>query len=91
MTRNQRRALELASQIQEGDRAVDELSDGDWALLLLAAGLSGSCRPSPLVCSRIFNDFAHAAGYFKSAQFDRPGHHNIVLSEITDNQLCSAK
>lgn len=64
MTRNQQRATALARDICDGKTAASTLSDADWALLLLAAGLN-ACRSRPLLVGHLVLERAHRrVGYF---------------------------
>jgi hypothetical protein len=64
MTGNQAHAVELARGIIDGTVAARELSDMDWHLLLLAAGLNSHCSLPLLVAHRALRNAEAQAGYF---------------------------
>jgi hypothetical protein len=67
MTSNQRRVIRLATQILEDEHFAAKISDPEWELLLLAAGLNNvSARPS-MVAHLVLHNLAHADGYFSSS------------------------
>lgn len=64
MTRNQQRARELAGAIIRGTIDAIGLSEPDWHLLLLAAGLNKALSEPLQVCRRILDQAERRAGYF---------------------------
>jgi hypothetical protein len=64
MTRNQRRAIEIACALCAGHLSESTMSDCDWNLLLLAAEIN-DCRARPLlVCQRVLERAMQGLGYF---------------------------
>lgn len=64
MTSNQRRAILLADQILKGHAEPAKISETDWSLLLLAAGLHRVATPPPVVAIRVLSNAEHLEGYF---------------------------
>ena len=64
MTTNQRRAAVLAEQISLGARSPEALSDGEWSLLLLAAGTKAVAAPPATVCRCVMECASRGSGYF---------------------------
>lgn len=64
MTSNQRRAIFLADLILKGHVDPAELSEIDWDLLLLAAGLYKTATPPRVVALRVLANAEHLEGYF---------------------------
>ena len=71
LTSNQARAVELALRVGSGELAEPALEDADWALLLLASGLHGTCASPGKACAKVLEDLSRRIGYFA----DRDGHH----------------
>lgn len=64
MTTNQTRALSLARAVSDGRLTSTTISDDDWTLLLLAAGMNHAAS-TPAVVSRLVLESATAqTGYF---------------------------
>ena len=64
MTSNQRRAARLAATVRaDGGRTAD-LTDADWDLLLLAAGLNRCWSLPLLVANRVLDHARRRVGYF---------------------------
>lgn len=63
-TRNQRRAAALATSLTHGRTADYEMSDTDWALLLLASGCNDVTCSSAVVGRRVLEHFLLHEGYF---------------------------
>lgn len=70
MTSNQRRAIEIAQGVLSGGSNGSLLTDGEWHLLLLGAGLN--CHHAPLlnVAGRVLENANRHAGYFAPAGSD---------------------
>jgi len=64
VTSNQRRAVLLADLILKGRVDPVELSEIDWDLLLLAAGVHKVATPPAKVALRVLANAEHLAGYF---------------------------
>jgi hypothetical protein len=59
------RAITLANSLSDGSLDPSNLSDNDWYLLLLAAGLN-EAEAGPATLSRLILDAArHRTGYFR--------------------------
>lgn len=66
-TRNQRRAAVLAACLAHGRASDDEMTDNDWALLLLASGCNDvTCSPA-VVGRRVLEHYLLHEGYFATA------------------------
>ena len=76
MTRNQHRSIELARQLVLGTLNAEQLSDEDWNLLLLAAGLNNPRSLPPVVAHRVLNQAAGQNGYFSN-------HHQLSLDRTS--------
>ena len=70
MTSNQHRAVEVARHLLSGEMSDARLSDGEWHLLLLGAGVN--CQGAPLlkVAGRVLDNAERHAGYFARAEGD---------------------
>ena len=66
MTSNQTKAVLLARDIAQGRVVAGDLSDNDWVLLVLAAGLSCTAISPAVVSSRVLRNACAQAGYFGS-------------------------
>ena len=64
MTRNQRRALRCAMRLQRRKISAQDLTDDDWALLLLAAGAAGQRIDALLVADAVIRHARQRTGYF---------------------------
>ena len=64
MTSNQTKAVLLARDIAQGRVAAGELSDDDWILLILAAGLNCTSVSPAVVSNRVLRNACARAGYF---------------------------
>jgi hypothetical protein len=64
MTTNQRRAIETAKGLLSGAVTTARLSEADWHLLLLGAGMN--CQQAPLhkVAGQVLENADRHAGYF---------------------------
>ena len=67
MTSNQRSALTLATPVCRGERDPESLDDAEWALLLLAAGLSETHAPARSLACRVVELAKRGDGYFTPA------------------------
>ena len=65
MTSNQRRAAGMAEGIHRGSLAAQALTDDDWSLLLLAAGMNGVAAPPAKVCRQVLRCAGEGSGYFR--------------------------
>jgi hypothetical protein len=74
MNSNQSRAVDLARRIVDGQLRARELSDDDWHLLLLAAGVRSAFAPPPVVSCKVLNDAQLRAGYFVRHYDPEPPH-----------------
>jgi hypothetical protein len=79
LTSNQARAVELALRVGSGELAEPALEDADWALLLLASGLHGTCASPGKACAKVLEDLCRRTGYFA----DRDGHNPELSPETT--------
>ena len=64
MTTNQLRAVRLARAMSEGRIDAAGLSDDDWSLLLLAAGLNQTAAAPAVVARRVVDAAWGRSGYF---------------------------
>jgi len=64
MSRNQKYAIELAGGICRGEVEPSLISDTDWSLLLLAAGLNNACAGPLAVARGVISRFTEKVGYF---------------------------
>ena len=64
MSRNQKYAVELAGGICRGEVEPSLISDADWSLLLLAAGLNNACAGPLAVARGVISRFTAKVGYF---------------------------
>jgi len=64
MTANQRHSLELAVDLLAERRSPADLTDSQWALLLLAADVRNPQAIPQLVAYRIMQQFEQGTGYF---------------------------
>jgi hypothetical protein len=64
MSRNQKYAVELAGGICRGEVEPSLISDADWSLLLLAAGLNNACAGPLAVAKGVISRFTEKVGYF---------------------------
>lgn len=67
MSRNQKHAIELAGGICRGEVEPSLISDADWSLLLLAAGLNNACAGPVAVARGVLSRFTEKVGYFAEA------------------------
>jgi hypothetical protein len=74
MNSNQSRAIDLARQIVHGQLRAGELSDHDWHLLLLAAGVRSALAAPLVVSCKVLNDAQLRAGYFVTHYDPEPMH-----------------
>lgn len=72
MTTNQRRAHALAARLSAGEVEADALPEGDWHLLLLAAGVSDAHATPQRLARRVLERAAARAGYFIRATAPEP-------------------
>lgn len=68
MTRNQQRALDLAVAIIRGIADEVALSEPDWHLLLLAAGMNKTLSDPLAVCGRVLDQAQRREGYFQNVK-----------------------
>ena len=78
MTRNQRRAIDIAKGLLSGAVTTARVSEADWHLLLLGAGVN--CQHTPLlkVAGQVLENAERHAGYFADvarAPRPRPSRH----------------
>jgi hypothetical protein len=66
MTRNQQRALFLAQAVIDGSMHPSDLSDEDWALLLMAADLNNPLSSPMRIARLVLLQFEHRMGYFRA-------------------------
>ena len=64
MTRNQHLAAHLADALANGRADATSLSDGEWALLLLAAGVHCAAANPDVVARRVLRRRTSHSGYF---------------------------
>lgn len=64
MTRNQHRALALAAAMLEHELEPEQLSDQDWNLLLLAAGINAVSAKANEVARQVFLNARQRTGFF---------------------------
>ena len=64
LTRNQTRAVTVAKQLVCGQIDESNLTDADWHLLLLGAGLNDPRARTLLVAERVLRRATHRSGYF---------------------------
>jgi hypothetical protein len=64
MTHNQAHALELAEGLLSSTVSADQLTDQEWHLMLLAAGLNSYCAPPTKVALLTLQNAQSGAGYF---------------------------
>ena len=69
MTRNQQTAIRLAAALSRGRTDALALSDDQWHLLLLAAGMNCPGANPSVVARRVLNHRAAQTGYFADAGF----------------------
>lgn len=90
MTRNQQRSLSLARAIVGGTIDAIGLSEHDWHLLLLAAGLN-KVHSDPLrVCRRVLDRAGAEVGYFQDmkrvpCQVGRPTEIAVAIGAYREN------
>ena len=65
MTHNQHHALELARGLLTSTVRADQLSDQEWHLMLLAAGLNSYCAPPTKVALLTLENAREGVGYFE--------------------------
>lgn len=82
MTGNQKNALELAEKIVRQDKTAVELSERQWHLLLLAAGLNNPCSLPQFVAHKVLREFQSRRGYFAEGQ--RGSDRTTGLGELSD-------
>ena len=87
MTSNQKRAARLAAALRADAGRTADLTDADWDLLLLAAGLTGGGALRLLVANRVLDRARRRVGYFAdpgwTAAADAGG--RITDDRITDD------
>ena len=64
LTSNQQRAIQVAAPVCSGECDAESLSDADWALLLLASGLSETHAPVRSLACRVVELAKRGEGYF---------------------------
>ena len=64
MSRNQKHAVELALRLCRGDVEPALISEVDWSLLLLAAGLNNASTGPLAVAKGVIARFRQKVGYF---------------------------
>jgi hypothetical protein len=64
MTHNQLHALELAEGLLNSAVSADQLTDQEWHLMLLAAGLNNYCAAPTKVALLTLQNARAGAGYF---------------------------
>jgi hypothetical protein len=67
MTHNQSHALELARGLLNATVSAEELTDQEWHLMLLAAGLNSYCAAPSKVAVRTLQNALSGTGYFAGA------------------------
>jgi len=67
MTHNQSHALELAEGLLSSSVSADRLTDQEWHLMLLAAGLNSYCASPTKVALLTLQNAQSGAGYFAGA------------------------
>jgi hypothetical protein len=65
MTRNQQRALFLAQAVIDGSTHPADMSDEEWALLLLASDMNTSSLSPIKIAHRVLLQFEHRMGFFR--------------------------
>lgn len=70
MTSIQERAVRLAERVRHRELDPATLSDADWHLLLLAAGLNNQQSLPPIVCRRVLDHAGRQVGFFSPADAD---------------------
>lgn len=81
LTNNHRHAIALARQILSDERAADEITDSDWALLMLAADVNRCDSAPQLVARRVLDAFERQSGYFDPcANLARPAPAPLVMA-----------
>jgi hypothetical protein len=68
MTHNQLHALELAEGLLSSSVSADQLTDQEWHLMLLAAGLNSYCAPPTKVALLTLQNARAGEGYFTGVQ-----------------------
>jgi hypothetical protein len=66
MTSNQQRALFLAQAVIDGDTHPANLTDEDWALLLMAADINNVVASPMRIAYQVLCQFEHRMGYFRA-------------------------
>jgi hypothetical protein len=64
VTTNQTRALHLARALSDGRLSAATISDDDWTLLLLAAGINHAGSTPAVVSRHVLDSAAAETGYF---------------------------
>jgi hypothetical protein len=64
MTQNQHHALDLAHSLLSSAVSADQLTDQEWHLMLLAAGLNNYCAAPTKVALLTLQNAQQGAGYF---------------------------
>ena len=67
MNCNQQRAVDLAGAVLAGRVLPSDVTDTEWALLLLAADLCDELSPPLPVACGVLDQFDHHRGYFTVA------------------------
>ena len=78
MTANQIRAVRLALGVVDEEFNPGDLSDSDWQLLLLAAGVNNVCASPKIVAEQVLRHLTCSSGYFSSAGLDSMGQAGVA-------------
>jgi hypothetical protein len=70
MTRNQHHALDLARKILKGALSAQAVTDQEWHLLLLAAGLNCLALPPKKVSVQVLRNARWGTGYYAGAMVE---------------------
>jgi len=71
VAKNQIRAVTLARSLVEGTTDAADLTDNDWYLLLLAAGMNQASASGSTLCKRVLEAADGGTGFFASITRDR--------------------
>lgn len=64
LTNNHRRSIALAKQILSGEQRPENITDADWALLMLAADINRCDSAPSVVARRVLDAYEQMTGYF---------------------------
>ncbi|HEX8522766.1 MAG TPA: hypothetical protein VF669_10955 [Tepidisphaeraceae bacterium] len=85
LTGNQKRAVELAELVINGRVQLSEVSDEQWQLLVLAAGVTHQRVPQWTICERVIGNYLSCEGYFDNACDSAPD--VIIPAEVPAGSL----